>query len=242
MNTPVANKKIPRGRTKLSKFFSQPTLFLQILKNCFGNSHHKGLDKARLANKFNCCRFEAATDEPNMSLTGKKVQDTLIVMTELVLPNDTNVFGNLMGGRLMYWMDIAAALSAMKHCSSPVVTASVDNISFENPIRLGNVVHIEAKISRAFTTSMEIHLKVWGEDPVQQFRYKSNEAFYTFVSLDPNGKPKKVPASLPETGEEKEFFDGALRRRQIRLILSGKMKPEEAGELKALFFHQTSPA
>ncbi len=83
-------------------------------------------------------------------------------MTELVLPNDTNVFGNLMGGRLMYWMDIAAALTAQKHCNSAVVTASVDNISFENPILLGNVVHIQARISRAFTTSMEIYLKGLG--------------------------------------------------------------------------------
>ena len=94
----------------------------------------------------------------------RKASESLTIMTELVLPNDTNVFGNLMGGRLMYWMDIAAALSAQKHCNSAVVTASVDNISFENPIKLGNVVHIQAKISRAFNTSMEIHLKVWGED------------------------------------------------------------------------------
>src|SRR6187431_3373250 len=94
----------------------------------------------------------------------KKAADSLVIMTELVLPNDTNTFGNLMGGRLMYWMDIAAALAAMKHCGAPVVTASVDNISFEAPIKIGNVVHIEAKISRAFTTSMEVHLAVWGED------------------------------------------------------------------------------
>ena len=105
-------------------------------------------------------------------------------MTEIVLPNDTNVFGNLMGGRLMYWMDIAAALCAAKHCNSPVVTASVDNISFENPIELGNVVHIEANMSRAFYTSMEVHLKVWGEDFINQQKYKSNEAYYTFVALD----------------------------------------------------------
>lgn len=156
-------------------------------------------------------------------------------MTELVLPNDTNLFGNLMGGRLMYWMDIAAALAAMKHCSSPVVTASVDNISFENPVKLSNVVHIEAKVSRAFTTSMEVHLKVWGEDPAKQFRYKSNEAFFTFVALDPNSKPLKVPAVQAETREEEELYAGAMRRRQVRLILGGKMKPEEAGELKALF-------
>src|SRR3954464_700822 len=125
--------------------------------------------------------------------------ETEVVMTELVLPNDTNTFGNLMGGRLLYWMDIAAALAAMKHCGSPVVTASVDNISFEAPIKLGNVVHIEAKVSRAFNTSMEVHLNVWGEDLIDQVRYKSNEAYYTFVALDKNKKPVKVPELEPKT-------------------------------------------
>jgi len=156
-------------------------------------------------------------------------------MTELVLPNDTNNFGNLMGGRLMYWMDIAGALSALKHCAAPVVTASVDNISFETPIKIGNVVHIEAKVTRAFKSSMEVHLQVWGEDAIQQFRYKSNEAFLTFVALDPNGKPRAVNTLQPETAEEIKHFEGALRRRQVRLILGGKLKPEDALELKALF-------
>ena len=166
----------------------------------------------------------------------KKASESLVIMTELVLPNDTNTFGNLMGGRLMYWMDIAAALAAMKHCGAPVVTASVDNISFENPIRLGNVVHIEAKVTRSFNSSMEIHMNVWGEDAIQQYKYKSNEAYYTFVSLDPNGKPRPVNKLIPETDEEIKLFESALRRRQIRLILGGKMKPEDASELKALFF------
>lgn len=165
----------------------------------------------------------------------RKASASLTIMTEIVLPNDTNVFGNLMGGRLMYWMDIAAALAAQKHCNAPVVTASVDNISFENPIKLGNAVHIEAKVTRAFTTSMEIHMKVWGEDMTQQFRYKSNEAYYTFVALDPNRKPRPVPAVVAETDEEKKLYDGALRRRQLRLILGGKMKPDDAVELKAFF-------
>ena len=165
----------------------------------------------------------------------KKAGDSLVQMTELVLPNDTNTFGNLMGGRLMYWMDIAAALAAMKHCGAPVVTASVDNISFENPIRLGNVVHIEAKLTRAFNSSMEVHLDVWGEDAIQQFRYKSNEAYYTFVALDPAGKPRPVHEMVPETSGEKKLFDGALRRRQLRLVLGGKMKAEDALELKSLF-------
>ena len=168
----------------------------------------------------------------------KTPTDSHTLMTEIVLPNDTNVFGSLMGGRLMYWMDIAAAISAQRHCNSPVVTASVDNISFENPIKLGNTVHIEARVTRAFHTSMEVHLKVWGEDLTQQFRYKSNEAYYTFVALDPHRKPKAVPQLEPETEEERKLFEGALRRRQIRLILGGKMKPDDAAELKALFIKE----
>lgn len=166
----------------------------------------------------------------------KKASESLVIMTELVLPNDTNTFGNLMGGRLMYWMDIAAALSAMKHCGAPVVTASVDNISFHNPIKLGNVVHIEAKMTRAFNSSMEVHLQVWGEDVLHQYKYKSNEAYFTFVALDPNGKPRPINTMVPESETEIKLFDGALRRRQIRLILGGKLKPEDADELKALFF------
>jgi acyl-CoA hydrolase len=101
------------------------------------------------------------------------------------------------------------------------------------------VVHIEAKVSRAFNTSMEIHIKVWGEDYTQQYKYQSNEAYFTFVALDPNGKPRKVPELIPETEDEKKLFEGALRRRQLRLILAKKMKPAEATELKALFENQS---
>ena len=170
-----------------------------------------------------------------MELEAKKASESFIVMNELVLPNDTNVFGNLMGGRLMYWMDIAAAMASSKHCNAPSMTASVDNISFKNPIKLGNVVHIEAYVSRAFNTSMEIYIRVWGEDNLHQYKYESNEAYFTFVALDSNRKPRTVPPVLAETAEEKKLFAGALRRRQLRLILSGKMKPEDAEELKALF-------
>lgn len=168
----------------------------------------------------------------------KKVSESFTIMNELVLPNDTNVFGNLMGGRLMYWMDIAAGMTASKHCNAPSMTASVDNLSFKTPIKLGNIVHIQAKVSRAFNTSMEIHLKVWGEDTQQQYKYESNEAYFTFVALDPNGKPRPVPELVPETDEERMVFAGALRRRQLRLILAGKMKPHDAEELKALFMAQ----
>ena len=165
----------------------------------------------------------------------KKPQDTFVIMSELVLPNDTNTLGNLMGGKLMHWMDIAAAISSQKHCNCPVVTASVDNVSFTNPIKLGNLLTIEAKLTRSFNTSMEVYLRVWGEDLSAQYKYLSNEAYMTFVALDPNGKPRKVPELIPETDLEQKMFDGALRRRQLRLILGGKMKTEDAGELRALF-------
>jgi acyl-CoA hydrolase len=170
-----------------------------------------------------------------MELKTKKPQDSYVIMSELVLPNDTNTLGNLMGGRLMHWMDIAAAISAMKHCNCPVVTASVDNVSFANPIKLGNLLTIEAKLTRSFNTSMEVYLKVWGEDLSAQYKYLSNEAYMTFVALDPNSRPRKVPELVPENELEQKMYDGALRRRQLRLILGGKMKPDDAGELKALF-------
>jgi acyl-CoA hydrolase len=165
----------------------------------------------------------------------KRPQDTHNIMSELVLPNDTNTLGNLMGGRLMHMMDIAGAISAMKHCNCPVVTASVDNVSFKNAIKLGNLLVIESKVTRAFNTSMEIYLRVWGEDLHAQYRYFTNEAYFTFVALDPNGKPRKVPEIIPETEEEKKMYNSALQRRQLRLLLAGKIKPEDAGELKAYF-------
>lgn len=156
-------------------------------------------------------------------------------MSELVFPNDTNFYGNLMGGRLMYWMDTAAAMAAGKHCKLPAATVSVDNLSFDEPIKLGNVVHIEATVTRAFNTSVEIHLNVWGEDLTENNKYKSNEAYFTFVAIDTEGRPRKVPELIPESEEEIKLFEGALRRRQLRLVLAKKMKPEEATELKALF-------
>ncbi len=168
-------------------------------------------------------------------VTTKNPRDTYNVMSELVLPNDTNTLGNLMGGRLMHMMDIAGAISAMKHCNCPVVTASVDNVSFNNPIKLGNLLTIESKVTRSFNTSMEIFLRVWGEDLHAQYKYLTNEAYFTFVALDPNGRPRKVPELVTETEEDRKMYEGALRRRQVRLILGGKMKPEDAGELKALF-------
>lgn len=172
-----------------------------------------------------------------MQIASKTPAQSITTMSEIVLPNDTNTLNNLMGGKLMYWMDIAGALAAQRHCNSQVVTASVDNISFANPVKVGNVLTIEAKVTRSFRTSMEVYLRVWGEDLTMQDKYLSNEAYFTFVALGANGKPKEVPQLIPETQQERDIYDGALRRRQLRLLLAKKIKPEDAGELKALFIN-----
>lgn len=168
----------------------------------------------------------------------KTPKESLTVMNEAVLPNDTNVLNNLMGGRLLHWMDIAAAIASGKHANSIVVTASVDSVSFKKPIHLGDVVNITAKVTRSFTTSIEVRIDVWGENIPSGTKYKCNEAYYTFVALDQDCNPKNVPPVQPESDEEIKLFDGALRRRQLRLIFAGKMKPNDAKELKALFQDQ----
>lgn len=170
-----------------------------------------------------------------MTSPSKSPKISFTIMNELVLPNDTNTLNNLMGGRLLHWMDIAAAISAQKHCNNIVVTASVDNVSFQHPIKLGDVITIEAQVTRAFTTSVEVRLSVWAENIPSGSRVKSNEAFYTFVAIDADGKTIPVPGIKPENEEEQKLFDGALRRRQVRLILGGKMNADDATELKALF-------
>lgn len=156
-------------------------------------------------------------------------------MTELVMPNDTNPLHNMMGGRLMHLMDIAAAISAQKHSNRIVVTASADNISFAHPISLGDVVTLESKVTRAFNSSMEVHIKVCAENIPSAKKVLTNEAFFTFVAVDQLGNPIIVPECIPETEEEQKHFDSALRRRQLRLVLAGRMKPEEANELRSLF-------
>lgn len=167
--------------------------------------------------------------------TAKTCKDSLVTMTELVLPNETNSLNNLMGGELLKWMDIVSAISAQRHSSSTVVTVSVDNVSFNEPINLGNVVTLNAKVTRAFNSSMEVHIEVFSENIPKQEKHKSNEAFFTFVAVNENNKPKKIPEIIPETDEEKRLYDNALKRRQARLILAGRLEPNNAEELKALF-------
>jgi acyl-CoA hydrolase len=164
----------------------------------------------------------------------KTPKDTLTIMTELVMTPDTNNLGNLHGGKLMYWMDICSAISASKQAEATVVTASVDNVSFHKQIKVGSVVTIESKVTRTFRTSMEVHITVWVHTNYGKERIKSNEAYFTFVALNQEGVPQAVPDITPETEGEKALFDGALRRRQLRLVLGGKLKIEDANELRAL--------
>ena len=168
-------------------------------------------------------------------MKARKASETLSITTKVVLPNDTNPLGNLFGGELLAWMDMIASVSAHRHSKRVVVTASVNNVSFQQPIRQSSIVTLEAKVSRAFNSSMEVFVDVFLEDQLKGTRLKCNEAIYTFVAVDQNGGPIEVPDITPETEEEKMRFEGALRRKQLSLILAGKMEPNDATELKKLF-------
>lgn len=165
----------------------------------------------------------------------KTPNESYVTMTEMVMPNDTNTLNNLMGGRLMHFMDIVGAIAAQKHSQRIVVTAAVDNVSFDQPISLGSVITLKAKVTRAFSSSMEVRIEVFAENIPKGESFQSNEAFFTFVAVDQMGKPIDVPSIKPETDDEQVFFDSALRRRQLRLILAKKMEAKDATELKSIF-------
>ncbi len=165
----------------------------------------------------------------------KTPKESETIMTEIVLPNDTNALHNLRGGKILHWMDIASAIAAGRHAEAVVVTASVDSVSFENPIKLGDVITIKATVTRAFKTSIETYIEVSAENLPSKTHYKCNTAYYTFVALDSNGKPKIAPQVEPETPEQQEKFEGAMRRRELRLVLAGRMKPADAKEIQSLF-------
>jgi acyl-CoA hydrolase len=152
-----------------------------------------------------------------MERVKKYVKESVTTMTEIVFPNDTNPLNGLMGGKLMHWMDIVSAIVAQKHCNHVVVTASVDNITFKHLIPIGNVVTLQAQITRAFNTSMEVYIEVWAEDIQKGLSFMSNTAYFTFVAIGNDGVPIQVPEVIPETEQEKEFYEGALVRREIRL-------------------------
>lgn len=157
------------------------------------------------------------------------------ILTDLVLPGETNPLNNLFGGELLARMDRAAGIAAGRHSRRIVVTASVNHVAFNRAIPLGSVVTVEAKVSRAFTSSMEVIIDVWVEDRQSGDKTKANEAIYTFVAVNESGNPVPVPPIQPETEQDKQRYDAALRRKQLSLVLAGKMKPGDATELKALF-------
>ncbi len=168
-------------------------------------------------------------------MQAKTPSDSRTILTDMVLPSETNHLNHLFGGELLARMDRAGSIAARRHSSNITVTASVNHVAFNKSVPLGSIVTVDAKVSRAFKTSMEIYIDVWIEEHSTGARTKANEAIYTFVAVDENGKPTAVPELKPETDLEKERFAGALRRKQLSLVLAGKMKADDATELRALF-------
>ncbi|PID62529.1 MAG: acyl-CoA thioesterase [Ignavibacteriae bacterium] len=147
----------------------------------------------------------------------KYVKDSVVTMTELILPQHTNQIGNLLGGQLMHWIDICAALAASKHSERICVTASVDKIDFHHPVKLGDVVTLTASVNRAFNSSVEVGVKVKTENYTKEKSLHTNSAYLTFVGVDENGKPVKTFKVIPETEDEKRRYEDALERRKQRL-------------------------
>lgn len=160
---------------------------------------------------------------------------SLTIQTDIVLPSETNSLNHLFGGELLSRMDRAASIAARRHCNEIVVTASVNHVSFQKPIPQNSVVSIKAKVSRAFNTSVEVIIDVFVEDPENKMKDQANQGIYTFVAVDNHMKPVAVPPIIPESEEEKIRYDAALRRKELSLILAGKMKPQKAIALKAIF-------
>ncbi len=166
----------------------------------------------------------------------KQVNESETTMTEIVMPNDTNPIGNLMGGNLMRWMDIVSGICAGKHCEAYVVTASVDHVSFQRPIHNGDVVTLKASVTRAFNTSVEVFVEVFAAKLKGTEHRRCNHAYFTFVAIDDDTmKPIPVPKVIPLTSEQQKLYDSAIRRREVRLVLSGRMEARDAIEVKNLF-------
>lgn len=168
-------------------------------------------------------------------MDAKTPENSKTIQTDIVLPGDTNSLNNLFGGELLARMDKVASIAAIKHSEQVVVTASVNNVAFGEPVPNGSILTIEAKVSRAFNSSMEVFIDVWKQNKTHLKKFKVNEAIYTFVAVNNKGKTVKVPAINPQTELEKQRYDAALRRRQLSLVLAGKLSPKNATELKALF-------
>jgi acyl-CoA hydrolase len=155
--------------------------------------------------------------KPEKFLPGRPVRASRTEMTELVLPQDSNLLGNILGGRVMHMIDIAGAIAAHRHCHRQVVTASVDHLDFLNPVRVGDLIVLEAHVNRAFHTSVEVGVEVFSEGSVARVRKHTTTAFLTFVALDEIGKPVPVPSLIVKTSEERRRYREAGERRNLRL-------------------------
>jgi acyl-CoA hydrolase len=153
----------------------------------------------------------------NNALPGRPVSASRTEMTELVLPQDSNLLGNILGGRVMHLIDVAGAIAAHRHCHRQVVTASVDHLDFLNPVRVGDLIILEAQVNRAFHTSVEVGVDVYSEDSSAGVRKHTTTAFLTYVALDEAGKPVSVPPLIIKTSEERRRFEQAGERRAVRL-------------------------
>ena len=158
--------------------------------------------------------------------TVRTVASTQSETTEIILPNDTNMLGHLLGGRLMEFIDLTGAMAAFRHSRMPVVTAAMDHIDFIQPVLLGDLVTLKSSVNRAFTSSMEVGVKVWAENPRTGAIVHVASAYLVFVAIDDHGRPQKVPRLLPETPDEIRRYDDALRRREYRESESARRKPE----------------
>jgi acyl-CoA hydrolase len=157
-------------------------------------------------------------------LTAKFVRESASEYSELALPNDANGLGNLLGGKVMHLVDLAAALAGMRHARCAVVTASVDYMNFLHPVRIGQLILLRSSVNRVFRTSMEVGVKVWVEDLLTGGVRHTSSAYLTFVALDPHGQPVTIAPAIPETADEKRRYEDAARRRDYRLEMRKKSK------------------
>lgn len=149
-------------------------------------------------------------------LTPRPVRDSQSEMAEIVLPNDANPLGALLGGRLMHWIDMAGALAAHRHSRNYVVTASIDHLDFLVPVHVGDLVILRSSVNRVFHTSMEIGVKVWVENYIHDDCQHVSSAYLTFVAVDAGGRHVEVPAVIPESDEQRRRYEDAGRRRALR--------------------------
>ena len=160
-------------------------------------------------------------------MKGKTISESRTTMTEVVLPNDANNYGNILGGKVMHLMDIAAAIAAFRHCRTLVATVSVDSLHFLHPIQVGQLVLLEAVVTRSFSTSVEVQVEVFSENPLSGERTKTSSAFLTFVALDAEGRPSRTAPVVPKSVQEKDRYQKALGRRRRRLKEVKRMKTDQ---------------